>query len=233
MKKTTKIIITLAVAVILIVASLFLIYKDFFQNSKSSGLEDEVAEKGADLSKEEENSDSAGSSEIESGDNDLQSNNENENSIQSSSADKEDENNSTSPEENEESSESSSSISCNESLEDLQSEYEKILKSGKPSIIVFSYDADCCASTKKFFDEYNKKALGLMEDYQDRFDTLFINTGILNEKDMDTALDIASKNEVTTLPSILILNSAGEAYEVIGGPFEESLVKNILDGMEK
>lgn len=233
MKKTTKIIITLAVAVVLIAVASFLVFKDFFPNSKSSGLEDEVAEEDADLLREEAGSDSTAGGEIGKEDANLKSNNEDETQTQSSNADKEDENNSTSPEENEESSESSSSTSGYESLEDLKSEYEKILKSGKPSIIVFSYDADCCASTKMFFDDYNKKALGLMEDYKDRFDTLFINTGILNEKDMDTALDIASKNEVLTLPSILILNSAGKTYEVIGGPFEESLVKNILDGMEK
>lgn len=173
MKKTTKIIITLAVAVVLIAVASFLVFKDFFQNNKNNGFEDE------------------------------------------------------------ESSESSSSTSGYESLKDLKSKYEKILKSGKPSIIVFSYDADCCEKTRIFFDDYNKKVFALMEENKDKFDTLFINTGILDKKDMDTALDIASKNEVLTLPSILILDSAGEAYEVIGGQFEESLVKNILDGMEK
>lgn len=172
MKKTTKIIITLAVAVVLIAVASFLVFKDFFQNNKNNGFEDE------------------------------------------------------------ESSESSST-SGYESLEDLKSKYEKILKSGKPSIIVFSCDADCCEKTRIFFDDYNKKVFALMEENKDKFDTLFINTGILDKKDMDTALDIASKNEVLTLPSILILDSAGEAYEVIGGQFEESLVKNILDGMEK
>jgi len=231
MKINIKRIIILTVAVILIAAASFLIYKDFFQNNKSGGLEGEIAEEGADLLKGETNSDSAGSSEIESGDNDLQSNNENENSIQSNGADKEDENNNESPKENEERSESSS-ISGNESLKDLESEYEKILNSGRPSIIVFSYDGDCCASTKKFFDEYNKKAMDLMEDYKDRFDTMFINTGILNEKDMDTALDIASNSEGVTLPSILILDSAGKVYEVISGSFEESFIKNILERVQ-
>jgi hypothetical protein len=38
----------------------------------------------------------------------------------------------------------------------LQTAYEKIKDSKKPSIIVFSYDADCCPSTKQFFDEYNR-----------------------------------------------------------------------------
>jgi len=233
MKKTTKIIITLIVAIILIVVGSFLIFRDFFQNNKSSEFEDEVAGEDADLSKEEADFDNNINGEAGKEDAALQSGNENETQTQSSNADKEDGNNSTSPEENEESSENSSSTSGYESLEDLKSKYEKILKSGKPSIIVFSYNADCCASTKMFFDDYNKKALDLMEDYKDRFDTLFINTGILDEKDMDSVLDIASKNEVLTLPSILILNSAGKTYEVIGGPFEESLIKNILDGMEK
>ena len=34
--------------------------------------------------------------------------------------------------------------------------YEDIIENNKkPTMLVFSYDADCCPSTKKFFDDYN------------------------------------------------------------------------------
>lgn len=113
-------------------------------------------------------------------------------------------------------------------LEDI---YQRLLESGKPSIIVFSYDADCCASTKAFFDKYNDGVMELMDAYTGDFDALFINTGIPGEKNMDTAVEIASQNNVLNIPSILILDKSGNAFEVIEGPFDEVEVKKVLDGM--
>jgi len=113
-------------------------------------------------------------------------------------------------------------------LEDI---YQRFLESGKPSIIVFSYDADCCPSTKAFFEEYNDGVMELMDAYTGDFDALFINTGIPGEKNMDTAVEIASQNNVLNMPSILILDRSGTAYRVIEGPFDEVEVKKVLDGM--
>jgi len=113
----------------------------------------------------------------------------------------------------------------------LQTAYEKINSSEKPSIIVFSYDADCCPSTKQFFDEYNKKARQLMKDYEKQFETLFINTGILEEKDQQVLIDIAKENGVSRLPSILLRDSSGKPFKVIEGPFDDTEVRKIMDGM--
>jgi hypothetical protein len=114
---------------------------------------------------------------------------------------------------------------------ELKTAYEKIKSSKKPSIIIFSYDADCCPSTKQFFDEYNKRARQLMKDYEKQFETLFINTGILEEKDQQILIDIAKENGVSTLPSILLRDSTGKPFKVIEGPFDDAEVRKVMDGM--
>ncbi|MBE3093194.1 MAG: hypothetical protein IMZ60_00050 [Actinobacteria bacterium] len=118
-----------------------------------------------------------------------------------------------------------------EETNSLKNIYQRFIGSGKPSILVFSYDADCCATTKAFFDDYNGTAKKILEDYKNKFNTLFINTGILDKNNMNTVIEIASQNEVINLPSILVLDKTGKAYKVIEGPFNDAEARKVLDGM--
>lgn len=115
----------------------------------------------------------------------------------------------------------------------IKIEYEKLKESDKPSIIFFSYDADCCENTKRFFDGYNDKARNLINSYQGKLNTMFINTGALTEKEEDEMLEIARVNQVERLPSLLILDSKGKAFKVIVGLFDEQEIKTTLEGMVK
>lgn len=116
---------------------------------------------------------------------------------------------------------------------DLQYEWSKIEKSDIPSIIIFSYDADCCASTREFFDKYNTQVLNLTKEYREKFNVLFINTGLLDKEDEGLLVNIAQTNNVSQLPSIALLDKEGKSYKVIEGIFDENEVKKILDGMVK
>jgi len=127
--------------------------------------------------------------------------------------------------------EDANDTSSEEDPNSLKSIYQRFIESGKPSILVFSYDADCCATTKAFFDDYNGAAKKILEQYNSKFNTLFINTGILDKNNMDTVVEIASQNKVLNLPSILILDKTGKAYKVIEGPFDKIEAKKVLDGM--
>jgi hypothetical protein len=112
----------------------------------------------------------------------------------------------------------------------LEGRYDKVIKSSKPSIIVFSYDADCCESTKKFFDEYNTKARIIMKAYENRFETLFINTGTISSKeDNDALVKIANDSKVSKLPSILILDGKGIPVKIFEGVFDDKEVRKALD----
>ena len=114
---------------------------------------------------------------------------------------------------------------------DLKVQYEKFKESDKPSMIIFSYNADCCPNTKKFFDEYNSKVDGLISAYEDEINILFINTGILEEKDEESVQYIAEENGVSKIPSILLMDSSGKSVKVIQGIFDEAEVREIIDGM--
>lgn len=116
---------------------------------------------------------------------------------------------------------------------DLKTQYEQIKKCGKPSIVIFSYDGDCCENTKRFFDEYNNKAKMLISDYENKVNGVFINTGALSEKDNDVLAKIAKENKVNNLPFILIMDKTGEIFKVIEGKFEDEEVRKIIDGMVK
>ncbi|KOA19788.1 hypothetical protein CLHOM_18770 [Clostridium homopropionicum DSM 5847] len=61
------------------------------------------------------------------------------------------------------------------SFTDLKTQYNYIKTSSKPSIIIFSFDADCCENTKKFFNDYNSMARKLMKNYEGKFISLFNN----------------------------------------------------------
>lgn len=128
-------------------------------------------------------------------------------------------------------SEESSDKPSEEELIRLKNIYQNFIESGKPSILVFSHFADCCPSTKAFFDDYNGMAIKLLEEYKSEFNTLFINTGILNKNDMDALVEITSQNQVLNIPSILILDKDGKAYKIIEGFIDEAEVKQILEGI--
>ncbi len=115
----------------------------------------------------------------------------------------------------------------------LNIQYENFKKSNKPSMIIFSYNADCCKTTKKFFDEYNIKANELMSEYEGKINILFINTGILDEKDEEALKSIEKGNRISKIPSILLMDSSGKSYKVIEGLFDEGEVREIIDGMVK
>jgi hypothetical protein len=116
----------------------------------------------------------------------------------------------------------------------LKDQYKRVINSSKPSIIVFSYDADCCETTKKFFNEYNAKAKRLTKDYESRFETLFINTGIIKEGQEEEILkSIAKENGVKNLPSLLILDEKDKRVKVIEGDFDDKEVRMLLEEVTK
>lgn len=200
----------------------------FILNGCSSNNSDEIGEtmveQSQSISSNEDSESATDSDESAASENDAQKTDVLENENNSQVNDKE------VGKEETDSSKSSNTYSEEEgnTLEDI---YQRFLESGRPSILVFSYDADCCPGTKAFFEEYNDAVMKLMKSYTGDFDALFINIGILGEKNMDTAVEIASQNNVLNIPSILILDRFGNGFKVIEGPFDKVEVKKILDGM--
>lgn len=59
-----------------------------------------------------------------------------------------------------------------------------------------------------------------MEKYKDQMEGLFINAGTQNKAEMKEIMEIASVNNVTDLPSVLLLNNKGAPVKVIAGMFD-------------
>lgn len=218
MIKNRKIINILLIAILLITFNLLLIFNGCSNtNNTNTVVEDQNISSNESNLSEESNDESAVS----------------EDSIEeikiSENENGEDTSNNTGGKEDNSSNESSNT--SDEEDNSLKGIYERFLESGKPSILVFSYDADCCASTKEFFDNYNGMAKKIIEEYNGQFNTLFINTGILDKNNMNTVIEIATQHEILNLPSILILDKAGKPYKVVEGLFDEAEVKKILDRM--
>lgn len=219
MIKNKNIINIFLAVILLITVNLLLIFNGCSNSNSTKTMAEEsqsISSNESDLSVESSN-ESAGSE--DSAEETGVSENENNKDASNTSGEKEDTNS------------SESSNNSEEKDNSLKGIYGRFIESGKPSILVFSYDADCCATTKAFFDNYNGMAKKLMEEYKNKFNTLFINTGILDKNNMDTVIEIAAQNEILNLPSVLILDKTGKSYKVVEGLFDEADVKQILDGM--
>ena len=219
MTKNRKTINILLIVILLITINLLLI----FNGCSNSDSIDTVTEENQNILSNESDVSAESSDESSASEDDAEetsvSENENDEDASNSTGGKEDNNS------------NENTNSSEEKDNSLKGIYERFIESGKPSILVFSYDADCCATTKEFFDNYNGMAKKILEDYNGKFNTLFINTGILDKNNMNTVIEIATQNEILNLPSILILDSSGKPYKVIEGVFDEAEVKQILDGM--
>jgi len=118
-------------------------------------------------------------------------------------------------------------------IENLEKLYTEINESSKPSIIVFSYDVWCCDETHELFEDYNQRALRLLRDYDDDYETLFVNTKTLNAVSKDFLEDISIEYIMFQFPSILIRDPAGELiYLEEEMDFDEDNLRERLDGIE-
>lgn len=107
--------------------------------------------------------------------------------------------------------------------------YEDIIENNKkPTMLVFSYDADCCPSTKKFFDDYNEKINKVAKEYRDKLNYIFINTGIVNENEKKQVIEIAKHYDIDYLPSIVLLNHNGEMLKIIVNDFDEQELLDLI-----
>lgn len=114
---------------------------------------------------------------------------------------------------------------------DVEAEYGRLKNSGRPSIIVFYYESDCCTNTKEYYEEYKKRAIQLLKDNNRDLGTLFINTIELTEAQGKAVQKIAEENGITAYPSILLLDSNGEPAKIINGFFENKTVNVIINGL--
>lgn len=107
---------------------------------------------------------------------------------------------------------------------------EQALAHRQTTVLVISYDAECCPGTQEFFAAYKEDVYRAMKPFSDKVQFVWINAGVENKAWQDEIMVIARRYSVTHLPSLLVINSAGEAVELIVGPFEDNQLHLILEG---
>ncbi len=99
----------------------------------------------------------------------------------------------------------SETIETQENRSNLYSKYSRLKKSNKVGLIVISYEGQCCERTRIFLEKYNKDALALINKYQNKIETLYINVANLGLEDKAALSKIANENGALRLPSMLFL----------------------------
>lgn len=110
----------------------------------------------------------------------------------------------------------------------IKENLDKAIALGKPVILAFSFEADCCPGTKKFFDDYNLQIKQLFSEYEGRVTGFFINTGNLKEETRDLLMEVAKRYQVQQIPSLIILDGAGEKHYQVEGPFQLDHIREKL-----
>lgn len=107
---------------------------------------------------------------------------------------------------------------------------EEVMSHRQTTVLVFSYDAECCPGTQEFFAAYKEDVCHAMEPFSDKVQFVWINAGVENKAWQDEIAAIARQYSVTHLPSLLVINTAGETIELIVGSFDENQLHLILEG---
>ena len=104
------------------------------------------------------------------------------------------------------------------------------LDKGKIVVVAFSYDAECCPGTEEFFIAYKESVLNVLNQYREEAQLVWLNVGTPQKQDQEEMMVLAGQYGVEYLPSLLILNSAGETIDILAGPVEEEQLNEALSG---
>ncbi len=97
---------------------------------------------------------------------------------------------------------------------------QEALGSGRPTLFVFTYNGDCCETTKEFFNTYERTVSGVAEGYGSRLNVVWLDTSTQDKADEQALIDLASRYEVMYVPSLLLLGPTGEKLWLTPGPVE-------------
>lgn len=107
------------------------------------------------------------------------------------------------------------------------------LVKGRPAVLVFTYNADCCPSTKEFFEKHRAVVKSLEQKYSPKANFVWIDVALYGETDKEGLLGIAKKYGVTAIPAVVLIDSKGNPNSVIPGELNEKSIDAKLEGLVK
>jgi hypothetical protein len=114
----------------------------------------------------------------------------------------------------------------------LTEKYNYMVQEKPVTLIVLSYDADCCASTQAFFERYNQAINDIIENSSQELYTLYIDYAALSKEDEDVFNTLVEAYNLKTLPSLVLINRKGKILTKTEGPFnKEDLLRHIKEAL--
>lgn len=116
---------------------------------------------------------------------------------------------------------------------DLTKMVNSALGQGKPAVLVFTYNADCCPDTKEFFDKHRAAVKNIEREFSARANFVWIDVAIYNVVDGEGLNNLAKKYGVTAIPALVLVGADGKLLPVILGELDEKSVADKLAGLVK
>ncbi len=104
---------------------------------------------------------------------------------------------------------------------------------GRPVVLVFTYNADCCPSTKEFFEKHRAVVKRLEQKFSPKANFVWIDVAFYGETDNEGLLGITKKYGVTAIPAVVLIDAKGNPNSVIPGELNEKSVDAKLEGLVK
>lgn len=103
----------------------------------------------------------------------------------------------------------------------------------KPAVLVFTYNADCCPSTKEYFEKHKAVVRNIEQKYSTKANFVWIDIAYYEEKDKEGLMSVAKKYDVSAIPALVLIDSKGIPQPVILGEIDEKQVEAKMEGLVK
>lgn len=98
-------------------------------------------------------------------------------------------------------------------------------------MLVFTYDADCCSSTKEYFEKHRTAVKSLEQKYSAEVNFVWIDVARYGEAEKDSLVSIAKKYGVSAIPALVLIDAKGKPLPAVFGEINEKTIAGKLEGL--
>ncbi|MFZ5897799.1 MAG: TlpA family protein disulfide reductase [Bacillota bacterium] len=103
------------------------------------------------------------------------------------------------------------------------------LSGGKPLVIVLTYNADCCESTKQYFARHREMAEEMEQSYQGRVSFIWLDIALYDKLDRSGLKKLAQDYQIKAIPAIIVLDGNGAVAGRYEGIPDDTVIRETLD----
>ncbi len=115
---------------------------------------------------------------------------------------------------------SSSTSSPSSAQENLDNLVAGALNGKKPAMLVFTYEADCCPSTREYFNQHKLTVQELESKYKHYVNFAWIDVAFYQETERRALMKLAKKYSVASIPAVILIGKDGQASSPIIGEID-------------